>query len=324
MKETAQNKDVLQWYPAFFAGLQIELAAERENLVFENEHQLSKKPMEIDILVIKKERDLPVKKNIGRIFKKYNLIEYKSPTDYLSIDDFYKVYGYACFYKSDTGKTDEICADELSITLVSLKYPRKLVGHLQQKRGYVIEKAEKGIYYIKGDYIPIQLIVTSRLSKEENLWLRNLTNRLSGTSEAKKLIEEYGRHKNENLYKAVMDVIVRANRERFQEVKSMCEALEELMKEEMDALREKCIEEGIQEGMQKGMQKGQQEGIRNGVAQSVLELLGTLGSISAELEEHIQQETNLEVLKAFLKKAASAQSMEEFEVYAARHLAKNL
>jgi len=215
MKETAHNKDVLQWHPAFFAGLQIELAAERENLVFESEHQLSKKPMEIDILVIKKERNLPVKKNIGRIFRKYNLIEYKSPTDYLSIDDFYKVYGYACFYKADTGKTDEVRADELSITLVSLKYPRNLARNLQQNRGYVIEKAERGIYYIKGDYIPIQLIVTSLLSAEENLWLRNLTNRLSGTSEAKKLIEEYGRHKNENLYKAVMDVIVRANRERL-------------------------------------------------------------------------------------------------------------
>lgn len=61
------KKEVLQWHPAFFAGLQIELQEDRDNLIFENEHQLGTKPKEIDALVIKKERDIPVKKNIGRI-----------------------------------------------------------------------------------------------------------------------------------------------------------------------------------------------------------------------------------------------------------------
>lgn len=52
--------------------------------------------------MIKRQKELPVHKNIGRIFRKYNIIEYKSPVDYLGIDDFYKVYGYLCFYKADT------------------------------------------------------------------------------------------------------------------------------------------------------------------------------------------------------------------------------
>ena len=41
-----------------------------------------------------------IQKNIGRIFRQYNIVEYKSPDDYLSIDDFYKVYAYCCLYKS--------------------------------------------------------------------------------------------------------------------------------------------------------------------------------------------------------------------------------
>ena len=82
--------------------MQIELAENASNLMFENEHQLSTKPMEVDVVIIKKEAEYPIHKNIGRIFRKYNLIEYKSPEDYLSIDDFYKIYGYACFYKADT------------------------------------------------------------------------------------------------------------------------------------------------------------------------------------------------------------------------------
>ena len=99
-----KRESVLQWHPAFFAGLQIELADEAEYLEFENEHMLSSKPMQLDVLIIKKDRNYEVKKNIGRIFRTYNIVEYKSPEDYLSIDDFYKVYGYACFYKADTGR----------------------------------------------------------------------------------------------------------------------------------------------------------------------------------------------------------------------------
>ena len=52
MKEMPAEKEALQWHPAFFAGIQIELKDDKENLSFENEHQLSTKPMEIDVLVI--------------------------------------------------------------------------------------------------------------------------------------------------------------------------------------------------------------------------------------------------------------------------------
>ena len=68
--------------------------------------------MAIDILIIKNTEGYKVKKNIGRIFRKYNIIEYKSPDDYLSIDDFYKVYGYTCFYKADTPTVNQIEVNE--------------------------------------------------------------------------------------------------------------------------------------------------------------------------------------------------------------------
>ena len=67
------------------------------------------------------------KKNIGKIFRKHNIIEYKSPDDYLSIDDFYLVYAYACLYKSDTLSIDEISAEEITITFVCSKYPKTLI-----------------------------------------------------------------------------------------------------------------------------------------------------------------------------------------------------
>lgn len=243
MGEALPEKEVLQWHPAFYAGMQIELKDEKENLIFENEHQLSKKPMGIDVLIIKKEKALPVRKNIGRIFRMYNIVEYKSPTDYLSIDDFYKVYGYAYFYKEDTGNADEIPLEELTITLVSEGYPAKLFRHLRKRRGCRVEEIENGIYYVKDDFIPIQIIVTSRLSEKENLWLKNLTNHIGGTGSARRLIDEYEKHNRDELYRAVMEIIVQANEETFQEVKGMCNALRELMKDEIEMEVEKRVEE---------------------------------------------------------------------------------
>lgn len=78
-----QSKTPLQWHPAFYAGLQIEFQKEAHYLAFENEHHLGTKPKEIDVLIIKKDTDVSIEKNIGRIFRTHNIIEYKSPDDYL-------------------------------------------------------------------------------------------------------------------------------------------------------------------------------------------------------------------------------------------------
>ena len=245
-----EKKEVLQWHPAFFAGIQIELEEEREYLSFENEHQLGTKPKEIDVLIIKKDGTHPIHKNIGRIFRGHNLIEYKSPADSLNIDDFYKVYGYACFYKSDSSMADVIPIDDLTITFVCHRYPRNLLDHLEtfvchryprnlldhleKKRSFQIQETDSGIFYVTGDFIPIQIIVTKKLSKEENLWLASLTDHLDSEAEAEKLVTEYRNHTTNKLYQSVMDIIVRANHKQFEEAVKMCEALKELFEDEFN------------------------------------------------------------------------------------------
>ena len=148
----------LQWHPAFYAGIQIEFEAERDKLIFENEHQLGTKPKQIDVLIIKNCSEEPIQKNIGRIFRTHNIIEYKSPSDYLSIDDFYLVYAYACLYKVDTKNVDDIPANEITLSFVTHSFPYKLFKHLKTIRNYSIEKQENGVYYVKGDFFPIQIL----------------------------------------------------------------------------------------------------------------------------------------------------------------------
>lgn len=79
----------------------------------------------------------------------------------------------------------------------------------------------------------MQLLWIPKLSKEENFWLHYLTNQLSDIQQAEELIRKYSENKDNHLYKSVMDIIVRANRTKFEEAKNMCEALEELMEDEL-------------------------------------------------------------------------------------------
>ncbi|MDR2116370.1 MAG: hypothetical protein LBP87_08310, partial [Planctomycetaceae bacterium] len=77
------------------------------------------------VLIIKKNEDIEIKKNIARIFRKYNVIEYKSPHDYISIEDYDKTHVYSRFYAVNHG----VRTDDMSVTLVSTRKPRKLLSY---------------------------------------------------------------------------------------------------------------------------------------------------------------------------------------------------
>ena len=49
---------------------------------------------------------------------------------------------------------------------------------------------------------------------------------------AQNLVKKYQEHKEDARYQAVLDAIIRANREKFEEVRHMCDALKELFEEE--------------------------------------------------------------------------------------------
>ena len=74
MATKKKPKSKLPWHSAFFAGIQIEFEKEAEKLTFENEHQLGTDPMRIDVLIIKKHTEEQIQKNIGRIFREYNIL----------------------------------------------------------------------------------------------------------------------------------------------------------------------------------------------------------------------------------------------------------
>lgn len=67
------------------------------------------------------------------------------------------------------------------------------------------------------------------------------------------------------------------------------------------------------DGMTLGKLEGKAEGKTEGKAEDILDLLGDRGNIAAELSGRILGEKNEETLRKWLKLAARAESVEEFE-----------
>ncbi|MCL2806201.1 MAG: hypothetical protein FWD26_09695 [Treponema sp.] len=164
----------IPWHPAFVEALQLELEAYKDVLEFHPELQLTTEPLRIDCVVIKKLKEVKIEKNIGAIFRTWNILEYKSPEDYVSVSDFYKVYGYACIYIT----LNEIPITDLTITFVESRYPRELIKHLKNVRGYTVAKTSAGVYTVSGDILSMQIIDSRKLSADDNVWLKNLRKNL--------------------------------------------------------------------------------------------------------------------------------------------------
>ena len=251
----------IQWHPGFYAGIELELKA--YHLSFEQEHQLTRGPLSIDLLIIKKLMDEKIDNDIAEIFRRHNVVEFKSPEDELSIDVFFKTQAYAGLYKASGETVNEIPADEVTVSLFRDVYPREMADQLKAL-GYTITQRHPGIYQIDGKLpFPTQLVVTSQLRPGQHTVLRILSNHAE-----QKDIEDFikaSMHYKDSGDRARADSILQvsasANKALYREIyqrgdASMCEALMEIMKDDID----KKVEQGRAEGEAKGRTEGEAQG----------------------------------------------------------------
>ena len=236
------------WHPGFLGAMELEFRKYRKALIFDDEHSLSKEPLKMDLLIIRKDKSVSITNQIGEIFREHNIWEYKSPDDGLTIDDYFKTVGYAYLYKG-LGKTvNGISGEELTVSLARDIHPDQLFSALV-KSGGTIDQKYPGVYYINGVVkIPTQVIVTGELDKETHTSFRVLTKRLS-EEDAEKFIRMAGSFTepgDKHNVDAILQLSVSANRDVYEELKrrdpSMCEALRDLMKEEIQEDNQKAVD----------------------------------------------------------------------------------
>lgn len=247
----------IQWHPGFYGAAELEFISNKGDLEFQREFNLSKEPIRMDLLIIKKLSNVRTENEIGHIFRKFNVVEYKSHDDALSIDDYYKTVGYACLYKGLGETVDQIPANELTISIFRESYPREMFEAMKNL-GLEIKERYPGIYYISGKQalFDTQVVVTKQLNRETHRTLRVLSKHVKEEDvrafvEEAVLISEPGDRNNVD---AVLQVSVSANKEIYEAIrrcdKVMCEALRELMKEDFEQTKQETLLEAIKNLME--------------------------------------------------------------------------
>ena len=247
----------IQWHPGFVAAMNLEFKENRDDLIFEKEYNLNTKPLETDLLIIKKNPAARLVNEIGKFFRGHNIMEYKSPEDELNINIFYKVQGYACIYKAAGTASAGINEDDITTTIIREGKPVGLFKHLSGK-GFEVTCSCKGIYRIHtGSLFPLQIIATKELEGDEHVWLRSLSEKLQ-KEDVKQLLKRISGLTGDfdkEMADSVLKISIDANRQLIKEMmedESMYESLMELMEPRL-AIRDKTkMEEGMRQGMQQG------------------------------------------------------------------------
>ena len=207
-------------HPGFYGGLENELSEYKDYLDFDKEYPITKESVVMDMRIVKKKPDFIIENEIAEHFKQFNIVEYKAYNDELSIDDFFKVIGYAGLYKGYGETVNAIPADELTISLFRNGYPREMFKELERLDGK-IEKKYNGVYNVKDiSIILTQVIVIKELRKGTHKALSILAPG-ADEEEIKAFLEEYQRLTlpgEKNNARAVIKVSAKENQEIFQKI----------------------------------------------------------------------------------------------------------
>ncbi|AEF17831.1 hypothetical protein Thexy_1811 [Thermoanaerobacterium xylanolyticum LX-11] len=290
------------WHSDFVTAIKEELKDEKVEI--KQEEYLSKEPLRIDVIIIKKEKDVKINKRVGQIFKRYNIIEYKSPDDYVSIDDYFKGLGYVYLYKSimnaydkSRKEVDDIKIDELTLTFVCNNLPKKLISFLTEHK-IKLDNSDSGVYYIDNEWIPVQIIVLSELENvEENYPLMVLSNNMHFRNAIEKVISSINEAKEYDNKIRLIEAAFRIDPGIVSEViKMYADRLsEEQMKYVINNLKEANFKIYTEEELKKSMEKGMEKGIENLVIRLLKKKFDDVPEKYLRLIEDVDEKTLLQI-----------------------------
>ena len=195
---------------------------------------LGSQPSRADFLVVSEESDVDLGLGIFQIFKKWNIIEFKNPSDELSESVVWKVVGYAGLFISKY----QVPANEVTLTLVRGARPAKL---FKSMGNYISDGNSSGVYQIKDWMVnfPIQIIVTSELQGDEYASFRAVSKHPQLT-DIQKVIRDGSDTDDEHLidwYRDYLDILSKIDHNMLDQARrneSMSSAWMEVFKPEID------------------------------------------------------------------------------------------
>ena len=168
-----------------------------------------------------------------------------------------------------------------------------------KRKGYTLEEKYPDIYYVTGNLLfPVQIVVISRLNRSTHSSLRILSEN-ADIEDIRQFLEQTENMKTpqeRNNIDAVLQASVSANYESYEKIRremGMCEALRELMKDEIE----------------KDVAHGKAEGKTEGKAEEIVEMGYEFGLSESDVLERLQKKLNIPLqtaqkyLKTFGKQA---------------------
>ena len=254
-----EGGEKIQWHPAFRSAFEREFRAYKDKLQFKGEFPLTVHTLFMDLVIIEVEQPFQIENELGKIFRKYNICEYKGPGDALTIDDYYKTQGSAALFKvmGDDGKP--VPANEITVSLIRDAYPEKLIGDLKAE-GYTFTEAYRGVFYQNrpqgaedsgNQPFPTQIIVTKQLRKETHSGLRILRTH-ADPEDILRFLTEADQASDPGDVKSVNDILtasIAANVTTYEELRRERDmkypALERLFREDLARSRAEGRAEGL-------------------------------------------------------------------------------
>ena len=80
----------VDWHSGFYGAIGLEFIENDDDITLIDEHRLNHQPIRIDLLVVKKNREIQIANELGTAFRGHNIMEYKSPQDSMNVDTFIK------------------------------------------------------------------------------------------------------------------------------------------------------------------------------------------------------------------------------------------
>jgi hypothetical protein len=291
--------DNIQWHSGFLKGLQLEMKP-RAGFELDNEKKVLQLPPRMDYLYIKTD-DLPIENELGHIFRKYNVIEFKGPKTSVNFKHFLQGIGYIClYYQKEKILEKEIY--QFTYTLICAVEPVSLLKELRND-GFQIEKRLEGIYdvYTRMPF-PIQIVVLKELDPQKHPYLRVFSS-VTNEEDLKKFVQQKDviKEDEDEHWKELMNFLAEAYPNKMKKVKEMEDMgpyFRELMSDEINAAFQEGEQLGISKGEKTGFSKGELETKKsaaknfwdNGV--EVDTIAKSLSVSEAQVEEWIKKELN--------------------------------
>ena len=248
----------IEYHYGFYGAVHAEYEPTHIQMEYLQEHELGKEPVRMDMLVIKRDT-AALTDPIGSFFRTHNVLEYKSPEDGLTVDDFYKAQGYALIYKGLGERVNAIPLSELTVSVFRHTAPRKLFPALEAG-GLKVREASPGIYRFEGPLsVPAQVVAISELPRGSYAPFKALARGASREDILRLFsLAEIGGVRMADYVRAVLNVSFVINRETIASIREdgiMPQALYEIFDEEFQKKKEEGREEGRVEGREEAFKE---------------------------------------------------------------------